>query len=286
MEMPRFSLVVATLGRTDELKTLLTSLTQQGFSNYEVILVDQNDDDRVRVLSDEFTGRLPLVRISSAKGASRARNTGLANVSGDIIAFPDDDCWYQPELLKNIDVWFRQNPEYAVLAVGAVDAAGVPSGNRWLQDRCDLHPVNIFRTTFCSSLFLRRETLRYEAFDEGIGPGSSKGFACGDETDLILRILARGFRGRFDRTWQIGHPRRDMLSQGASSFRAVTYGSGMGRVLRKHSLFVLWAGLLAYDVLRGVGVVLRGRVSAATLCFAHAWGLVRGFSAELVAEDS
>ena len=76
-------------------------------------------------------------------------------------------------------------------------------------------------------------------------------FGCGDETDLVLNILNNGFRGRFDRTWHIGHPRRDMLSGGISNGRAVTYGSGMGYVLRKHSLFALWLGLLTYDVLRG-----------------------------------
>lgn len=271
--MPRFSLIVPTIARLDELRRLLVSLTQQEFSDYEVILVDQNDDDRIQDVIEEFCDCLPLIRLSSAKGACRARNIGLAKASGEIIAFPDDDCWYFPGLLKGIDEWFRDNRTYSILAVGAVDEAGIPSGNRWFQDCCDLHPVNIFRTTFCSSLFLRRETLSNSFFDEGIGPGSSTMFGCGDETDLVLNVLNNGFRGRFDRTWHIGHPRRDMLSGGISNGRAVTYGSGMGYVLRKHSLFALWLGLLAYDVLRGFVIVARGRLSAASLCFAHARAL-------------
>ena len=283
--MPRFSLIVATIARTDELRRLLVSLTQQEFSDYEVILVDQNDDDRIQNVIVEFNDRLTLIRISSPKGASRARNSGLPKASGEIIAFPDDDCWYSPGLLKDIDGWFRDHSSYSILAVGAVDEDGVPSGNRWLQDRCDLHPINIFRTTFCSTLFLRREAVRNSSFDEGIGPGSSTMFGCGDETDLILNILNDGFRGRFDRTWHIGHPRRDMLSDGVSSRRAVTYGSGMGHVLRKHSLFALWLGLLTYDVLRGFVVASRGRLSAASLCFAHGWGLLRGFSVEPIAPE-
>jgi hypothetical protein len=161
--------------------------------------------------------------------------------------------------------------------VGAVDEEGVPSGNRWLQASCDLHPINVFRTTFCSSLFLRREALRQNSFDEHIDRG--------EETELILRILDSGFRGRFDRTWHIGHPRRDMLSDGVPKERAVSYGWGMGHVLRMHSLFGLWVGLLTYDVLRGVLVVLRGRLSAASLCFAHARGLIRGFSAGLTDQN-
>jgi glycosyltransferase involved in cell wall biosynthesis len=282
----RFSLIVPTIARTNELKRLLESLAQQEFCDYEVILVDQNYDDRIQEVVDEFVDRVPLIRVSCPKGASKARNVGLSLAIGEIIAFPDDDCWYSPGLLRNIDEWFRGNPKYSILAVGAADDAGLPSGNRWFQDSCDLHPINVFRTTFCSALFLRRDALRETSFDEGIGPGSDTIFACGDETDLILTILGSGFRGRFDRSWHIGHPRRDMLSHGVSNDRAVSYGCGMGRVLRKHSLFLLWVGLLSYDVLRVIVVVLRGSFSPASLCFAHAWGLIRGFSAELTRQGT
>jgi glycosyltransferase involved in cell wall biosynthesis len=283
--VPRFSLIVATLGRTQELRTLLQSLTQQDFEDFEVILVDQNEDDRIQPLIDEFYPRLSLIRISAPKGACRARNAGIVQTSGEIIAFPDDDCWYPQGILRSVDEWFRDHSRYSIFAVGALDEAGIPSGNRWLQDRCDLHPINIFRTTFCSALFMRRESLQEVTFDESIGPGSSGGFGCGDETDFVLKIMAAGFRGRFDRTWNIGHPRRDMLSTGVSRDRAVTYGAGMGNVLRKHSLFSLWLGLLTYDLLRGVIVVALGKVSAASACFAHATGLVRGFSLKLSPRD-
>lgn len=268
--MPQFSLIIATISRTEELKRLLESLTEQEFSDYEVILVDQNEDDRLQNVIDQFSGRVPLLRISSPTGVSLARNNGLRKASGDLIAFPDDDCWYFPGLLTKIDQWFRDHPRYSIFAVGAVDEAGIPSGNRWLQASCDLRPINIFRTTFCSSLFFRREALEGNLFDEGLDRG--------EETDLVLRILDRGLRGRFDRALHIGHPRRDMLSDSVSRDRALSYGSGMGHVLRKHSLFFLWVGLLAYDVLRGVTVVANGRTSAASLCFAHARGLLRGFA--------
>ena len=206
---------------------------------------------------------------------------GLLLAAGEIIAFPDDDCWYSPGLLREIDQWFRDYPKYSVLAVGALDEAGIPSGNRWLQiflrpasNQCISYHFLLF------PLFLRRDSLRETSFDEGIGPGSSTVFGCGDETDLVLSILNSGFRGRFDRSWHIGHPRRDMLSGGVAKGRAVTYGCGMGRVLRRYfPLYLLGVGLLTYDVLRGIVVGLRGRLSAASLCFAHAWGLIRGFSA-------
>ena len=69
-----FHMIVATIGRTKELRRLLESLTQQEFSDFEVIVVDQNDDNRLDEVMDEFDGRVPLMRIFSAKGVSRARN--------------------------------------------------------------------------------------------------------------------------------------------------------------------------------------------------------------------
>ena len=50
----------------------------------------------------------------------------------------------------------------------------------------------------------------------------------GEETDFILRLLATGLRGRFDRGLHIHHPRRDMLSGTVSLERAKKYGAAMG----------------------------------------------------------
>lgn len=283
--MPRFSLIVATYGRTNELRRLLFSLAKQSCSDYEVIVVDQNSDDRVANVLSEFSGVVPYTHICCSPGVSKARNLGFAQAKGDIVAFPDDDCWYTPTLLANVARWFSEHDNYSIFAVGAVDETGIPSGNRWIQSNCDLRPMNIFRTTFCSSVFIRNsERSRAAFFDETIGPGSLSIFACGEDTDFVLQLLELGLRGRFDRTWHVGHARRDMLSSSISRERAIGYGRGMGRVLRKHSLYSLWFGLMLYDFVRGILVVLRGRVSAAWLCFAHSQGVISGFSAGLPAE--
>jgi hypothetical protein len=101
----------------------------------------------------------------------------------------------------------------------------------------------------------------------------------GEETDFVLRQIRAGCRGRFDRSLHVCHPRRDMLSGTVSHRRAERYGRGMGQVVRRHSHFVLWSGLLAYEFLRAGMVGLRGNLSGATFCMAHAYGLFRGFLA-------
>ena len=269
--MPRFSLVVPTLGRTTEVAELFASIVNQNRSDVELIVVDQNDDDRVVPLVEALPDHILRLHLRlKEKNVSAARNAGLAASSGDIIAFPDDDCWYPPNLLNRVDAWFSENPEYSVLAVGAIDDAGVPSGNRWIQDACDIGPLNVLRTTFCSSLFVSDlARSRSARFDPKLNRG--------EETDFILRLLATGLRGRFDRGLHIHHPRRDMLSGTVSRARARSYGAGMGRLVRRHSLVLLWFGLLTYDLARALLVSARGQFVNAGFCFAHAEGLFRGF---------
>jgi glycosyltransferase involved in cell wall biosynthesis len=269
--MPRFSLIVPTLGRTTQLAELFASIANQKRNDVELIVVDQNDDDRVAPLLQAVQSEIAVLHLRlEERSQSAARNAGLEASSGEIIAFPDDDCWYPTSLLDQVDDWFRKNPEYAVLAVGALDNEGVSSGNRWIQDACNISPVNVLRTTFCSSLFVsglaRSRRVRFD-------PKMNRG----EETDFILRLLATGLRGRFDRSMHIHHPRRDMLSGTVSRERARSYGAGMGRLVRRHSLIMLWLGLVTYDLTRALLVSARGQFVNAGFCFAHAEGLLRGF---------
>jgi len=269
--MPRFSLIIATLGRTTELSQLFASILNQKRNDIEVIVVDQNDDNRVSSAIDLTCAEVKVQHLRvREKNVSAARNIGLDAATGEIIAFPDDDCWYPAGTLNEVDSWFTTNKRYSVLAVGALDDAGLSSGNRWIQDACDIRSWNALRTTFCSSLFVSAvERSKKVRFD----PKLSRG----EETDFILRLLATGLRGRFDRKLHIHHPKRDMLSGTVSKERAKSYGAGMGRLMRHRSLFLVWSGLLAYDLARALLVIFRGNLDGAVFCFAHAEGLFRGF---------
>ena len=100
----RFSLVLATVGRTEELNRFFASLDYATHRNFEVILVDQNPDDRLNSVLDHYDGRFPALHLRSERGLSRARNVGLRRVTGDVVAFPDDDCWYPPNLLNQVEI--------------------------------------------------------------------------------------------------------------------------------------------------------------------------------------
>src|ERR1035441_831097 len=183
--MPKVSLIVATLGdRVDELCALLRSLKPQAKFIREVIVVDQHPDpSRLHTLLRQFQEVLPIRHTRSERGLSRARNHGLFFAKGDLVAFPDDDCVYPDGLLEWVVDWFQTNFEYDILAVGVKDAAGISSGNRWPRNSCEIKPINAFRTTFSSSLFICTDLARSARFDVHLGVGAGTPYGSGEETD-------------------------------------------------------------------------------------------------------
>src|SRR5688500_3859694 len=106
----KVSLVTGTLGtRSDQIAVLLTSLASGTHRNIELVIVDQGQDyNRLSALLLEPRW-FRILHLSSKPGLSRARNLGLAHITGDIVAFPDDDGWYPETLLSSVVERFRSN---------------------------------------------------------------------------------------------------------------------------------------------------------------------------------
>jgi glycosyltransferase involved in cell wall biosynthesis len=278
--MPEFSLIVATKGRTAELARLIASIDSQNESDYELIIVDQNDDDRLIPILERSANQDRIVHLKSSPGVSHARNVGMEQARGKIIAFPDDDCWYPPDILRMVSDWFETNRSYDILTVNSLDADGRRSANRWFQNSCDLRPLNIYRTSVGYSIFIRADGIaRIVRYDEEIGPGANTPYLGGEDSDFVLTAMEKGARGRFEAKWHIGHPLKDIRNASVSRDRAYIYGLGMGFVQRKHRLTWLWAGLAAFDFSRAMCAFVVGRREPAALWYRHGCGLVDGFFA-------
>jgi glycosyltransferase involved in cell wall biosynthesis len=278
--MPMFSLILATRGRTTELHRFFAALVEEGPPDCECIVVDQNPDDRLEAVLLPWRESVTIRHVRSQPGLARARNIGLHHATGEVIAFPDDDCWYTPGLLREVAAFFVRHPGYSLLSVGVRDESGELSGNRWLQDHCDLNTTNLFRTSVGMALFVRRSrAMEGIRFDETLGVGAGTPFVSGEDTDYVFRLLQAGLRGRLDRTMTIYHPRRDMLSGQTSRSRAYGYGCGMGRVLRKQAKLPLLAAFVLFDLLRMLASLARCRLRPALLCAAHGSGVFAGFVA-------
>ncbi|MDR3736248.1 MAG: glycosyltransferase family 2 protein [Acidobacteriaceae bacterium] len=279
--MPEFSLVVATRGRTSELARLVASIAVQRGADYELILVDQNEDDRLLPVIENSGIKEKIRHLKCRPGVSRARNMGMNHAQGEVIGFPDDDCWYPQGLLHDVAGWFATNESYDILTVNSLDENGVRSSNRWFQNSCDLTLLNVYRTTVGYSIFVRGKGVAADArYDEGIGPGADTPYQGGEDSDYVLLAMRAGARGRFEAKWHVGHPLKDIRNASVSKDRAYIYGQGMGYVQRKHRLIWLWAGLAAFDFGRAIYAYVVGRREPASLWYWHGRGLLDGFMAK------
>lgn len=204
---------------------LLDSFERQTHRDFEVIVIDQNEDLE---LTSVLAGRgFPLCHIRSKQGASLARNVGLRAASGDIIAFPDDDCCYRADTLAMAKSFFMANPQ-----------ADAVIGKWKCCRREEVGRYGVFRRAGTCFFFVRRHWLeRVVGFDEMLGPGPGVRFQGGEDTDFLLQGMKAGLRVFRDPDIVVEHP--DLPADRVALSKAEEYGRARMAVLRKHS-FPVW----------------------------------------------
>jgi GT2 family glycosyltransferase len=203
--VPTLDLVVATVDRTEPLEALLGALDEQTHRAFRVLIVDQNDDDRVELALRGHRG-LDALHLRSPRGLSRARNIALRHLAAPLVAFPDDDCLYPPDLLERVVRRFGSNDGLDGLSGRAADVDGHAVG-RWPSSPTQITAHTVWHTANSHTMFLRRAIVeRVGAFDESLGLGAGTPWSSGEETDFLVRALRLGARIEYDPTLVITHP--------------------------------------------------------------------------------
>lgn len=247
----KFSLVVATKNRITEVEELLNSLVSQTYGNFETVIVDQNEDNRLVELIVKYSSQLNILHIKTETGLSKARNAGLKLVSGDIVAFPDDDCTYPGDLLNMLKNSFFDYPDVDGIAGSLTETLDIPIKERIVV----VNKKNIWKTIKSATIFLRKDVIiKTGLFDENLGIGSPAGLGAGEETDYLLRAIDTGFSIVQITAAKIIHP---PIIKDYSQWRKVfSYTKGSSYVLRKYRFPVY---IFLYQIVRPImGIVLFG----------------------------
>lgn len=276
----RFSLIVATLGRSSEIGALLESLLAQTRDDLEVIIVDQNADDRVAPVLQPYAAHLPITHLrSTIRNANHARNLGLRQARGEIVTFPDDDCLYPPGVLTRVDAAFRAAPSLGVLTGPAASPEGGLGSGRWREESGAIDLSNVWTSVIEFNLFLPRQLmLALGGFDERLGPGTRWGSAEGN--DLVCRAMAGGAVAQYDAGLRIIHPDKRLTEVAVS--RAASYGRGLGFVLRRHGVPAsVWFAFLVRPIGGALLSLAKLRLHNAAYYTMSVWGrLVGGLARE------
>lgn len=188
----RISLLCPTLGERDfELTRLVTSLNEQVYTDFELIVVSQENHDRVseRLRAAQFT--VWHLR-SSTRGISTARNLGMPRVTGDILLLSDDDCWYHPSSLALVCDHFAKNEGRPVLCFKHVDLSNGTHYRKYPhRSRSNLTYRELLSVASIDICFDMRLCGRFITFDESFGVGAR--FGSGEECILLTELKKMGF---------------------------------------------------------------------------------------------
>ena len=231
---PDVSVVVCTRNRADQLRTCLESLGALRTRPPEIVVVDNAPSDGG---TKELCADFPNVRylLEPLPGQSRARNRGIVESSGELVAFTDDDCVVDPRWLDGLD---RPFADPLVMAVtGYTAPLELETQAQRLFEAHGGFPKHFERRVFDgafgspatsgnlvgagANMIFRREVFEeIGLFAEDLGPGTPARAA--DDTYQMYKLLAAAYRVEYDPARIVWHRhRRDQ-----TSLRRILYDYG------------------------------------------------------------
>lgn len=214
------SVVLCTYNRCTALAGALESIASSEMPpgvTWEILVVDNNSADQTRQVVRNFCKRYPgRVRyvLEPRQGLSHARNTGIEESRGELLAFTDDDVTVEPAWLRSLLAGFRHR-EWAGVG-GRILPAQKLTPPAWLPhswkgiicahfDVGD-NPVELTKPPFGANMAFRRSMfVKYGGFrtDLGRNPGDKVG---NEDTEFGRRLMSAGERLQYRPDAVVYHP--------------------------------------------------------------------------------
>ena len=206
LHWPRVSVVVCSYNGARTIKDTLDGLSRLDYPDFEVIVVDDGSRDATASIARRYDCRLIQ---TPNRGLARARNTGLAAATGEIVAYIDDDAYPDPHWLRYLAATFMSTSD---AGVGGPNIA--PPGDGLIADcvaRAPGGPVHVLLSDReaehipgCNMAF-RKECL------EAIGGFDPQFRTAGDDVDVCWQLQERGWTLGFHPAALVWHHRRNSV---------------------------------------------------------------------------
>jgi len=183
MSSPVLSIVMPTYNASEFLDQALTSILEQSFGKYELIIVDDGSSDgtveQIQATDDE---RVRLIQREST-GITSALNRGIKESRGQYIARHDADDWSHPERLETQIQYLESHPNVAMVGTGAylVDENGRRISRRRVLKDPTLDDLASHNEFIHGSVIMRRDPV------EQLG-GYDEWYETAEDYDLWLRM--------------------------------------------------------------------------------------------------
>jgi len=113
----QISVIIPTYHDWKRLKRCLLALLKSEFNSFEVIVVNNaNDEAPEDLIKEVFTKNQNITLLKESKaGSYAARNKGIQYAKGDLLAFTDADCIPDANWLENIANHFEKNSDLMMI---------------------------------------------------------------------------------------------------------------------------------------------------------------------------
>lgn len=226
----KISLIMPTINTYDELDLFLKSLSIQTYKNFELIVIDQNNELNIVDLIEKYQNDFDIKYNKSYElGLSLNRNKGLFMMDGDIVGFPDDDCEYEKDTLQKVINYFEGNKEKKIYSCRTLERGKDYGTGNMLEKDTELTYSNIEDTVKSITFFVNFSREDISLFDENMGVGAYYGG--GEESDYVLTLMHKGFKGDYFANDIIYHPAKKGNYDDIN--RAYRYALGYGALVKK-----------------------------------------------------
>ena len=252
---PSVTVVIPTCANPAPLRRAIASVLATGYAPLEVIVVENRPPaaSTRRIVEDAFVQHEVRYLEEPLRGASFARNTGLAHARGEIVAFTDDDVLVEPTWIERGVAAFAIAENTAcvtgrILPLTADTRSKVLFAELTSFDKGS--QVQVFRLPESrlvnplfpyvaghmgsgANIFIRRDVaVAMGGFDPVLGPGT---LAVGaEDLDLFIRLAHSGRTIVYDPSVRLRHDNPD--GQQELRRHAYKYGMGLTALLGKHLL--------------------------------------------------
>lgn len=206
----RFSVVVPTFGRPEEVKELLSSFIVQDYKDYEIIIVDGSPDKFLEKVVGEFKGKIN-VRYFYKKGLgiSDSRNLGADKAKGEYLVFIDSDCIVSSDYFTIVNNFLLKNK-----VEGFTGPDKAHSSFSRVQKAINYAMTSHFTTGGIRGQKVHIGKIHLRGFNMGILKeafveiGGFSGLKVGEDIDISMRFQNAGYKAALISDAYVYHKRK------------------------------------------------------------------------------
>lgn len=134
-EQPIVTIILPTYNRKDFLERSITSVVNQTYKNWELLIIDDGSSDDTFAFAKKYVNKFPRIRyfFHENRGAAYSMNIGIQNSRGNYITFLGSDDKYELNHVKLRVKYMSENRN-----VDLIHSHAKIVGNEFVKDKNDL----------------------------------------------------------------------------------------------------------------------------------------------------